>query len=198
MKARAVIVTVVAVVSIILVALGILLVYILAAPIDYSSDRGYFTPKGFSWIWAIPGFALICIGLSASLWLWISKRSERTRRARRFLAISAPILIAVALVVLVIGYTQPTSRIRVEVYNAWHTGASVTLYIDNITDGKVYDVPPRTLVVFGVWSVHAGTHDVTIVSDDFLDMVFSSRELTRTVHVLPYEIKTAAWGLALI
>ena len=119
-------------------------------------------------------------------------------KAQKPVTVAIAIIIVFITVFLAIGYTQPFSRTRVEVYNVWHTGASIMVFVDNATNGKVYEVPSMVQMVLGVWPVHAGTHNVTIVSDDFLDMVYNTRELSRTVHAWPYETVTAFWGLALI
>jgi len=109
------------------------------------------------------------------------------------------VAVVVALMILLtIGYTQPLSGIRVEVYNCWiySTEVSFTIYIDRVTDGQVYHIPSLALKVLGVWSVHPGNHNVSLVSDDFPKMVYNTKVLSRSVDVWPYETTTAYWALA--
>lgn len=133
-----------------------------------------------------------------------SKWSERrfivgidVKKAQRIVMVSIVVIVVIT-AILALGYIQPFSRVKVEVANAWHTGASIMVFVDNVTNGKTYVVPSMTQMVLGVWSVHAGTHHVTLVSDDFPNMVYNTRELSTTVHAWPYETVTAFRGLALI
>lgn len=102
------------------------------------------------------------------------------------------------MILLIIGYTQPLSGIRVKVYNAWSTEVSFTIYIDGVTDGQVYHMPSSALKVLGIWSVYPGNHNVSLVSDDFPKMVYNTNVLSEKVNVGPYETRTAYWGLAAI
>lgn len=81
-------------------------------------------------------------------------------------------------------------------YNAWSTEVSFTIYIDNVTGGEVYNLLSKAMKVLGVWSVHPGNHNVSLVSDDFPEMVYNTKVLSRSVFVWPYETTTAYWGLA--
>ena len=65
------------------------------------------------------------------------------------MTVAIAIIIVFITVFLAIGYTQPFSRIRVEVYNVWHTGASIMVFVDNATNGKVYEVPSMAQMVLG-------------------------------------------------
>ena len=116
--------------------------------------------------------------------------------AQKVVKVCVVAVVSVLMIVLVIGFTQPLSGIRVKVYNAWSAEVSVTVYVDNVTDGRVYHIPSFAQEVLGVWSVHPGNHNVSIVSDDFPKMVYNTDVLSRNVVVWPYETKTAYWGLA--
>jgi len=123
---------------------------------------------------------------------------SKLTKARKIAMLCVVVVVVALMILLIIGYTQPMSGIRVEVYNCWiySTEVSFTIYIDDVTDGQVYHLPSLAQKVLGVWSVHAGNHNVSLVSDDFPKMVYNTKVLSRSVVVWPYETTTAYWALA--
>lgn len=164
------------------------------SPFPYQGHRIFAREFG------IPGILLLVCGVSGIVLTELRRiRSglvERDvwRRARIPLAV---VVVVIALV-LAIGYTQPLSRIRVIVYNVSAVDAHLTVYIDNITNGQSFDVPSMAEEVVGTWWIGAGGHLVSIVSDDFLRMVYNTDTLSTHVHVLPFDAETAWFGLQYI
>jgi hypothetical protein len=117
-------------------------------------------------------------------------------KARKIMIVCVVTVVVALMILLIIGYTQPLSAIRVEVYNCWSTEVSFTICIDKVTDGQVYHMPSSAMKVVGVWSVHPGNHNVSLVSDDFPKMVYNTKVLSMRVYVGPYETRTSYWPLA--
>lgn len=91
--------------------------------------------------------------------------NERSRKTPDWLIVCIILAVVAIIMIPVLAYSMPWSKIKVTVSHQEHGEIGVDIYIDGILKGSV-GIDRGTTIV-GVWSVDAGTHTVQIDSGDW-------------------------------